>query len=104
MEMSLRVLKESNKSRFDSYSRQEQLVYWSYPILPFGIVACTFFPTTFLEIAVYGKAILTLTPPINIGSFSIDDGDGDGSKNATLKMNSLFFRNSVEFIPIRWKC
>ena len=28
-------------------------VYWSYPILPFGVVACTFFPTTFLEIAVY---------------------------------------------------
>ena len=27
--------------------------YCSYPILPFGIVACTFFPTTFLEIAVY---------------------------------------------------
>ena len=27
--------------------------YWSYPILPFGIVACTFFPTTFLEIAVH---------------------------------------------------
>ena len=25
----------------------------SYPILPFGIVACTYFPTTFLEIAVY---------------------------------------------------
>ena len=28
-------------------------VYWSYPISPFGIVACTFFPTTVLEIAVY---------------------------------------------------
>ena len=28
-------------------------VYWSYPTLPFGIVACTFFPTTFLEIAVH---------------------------------------------------
>ena len=27
-------------------------VCWSYPILPFGIVACTFFPTTFLEITV----------------------------------------------------
>ena len=27
-------------------------VYWSYPILPFGIVACTFSPTTFLETAV----------------------------------------------------
>ena len=28
-------------------------VYRSYPILPFGIVTCTFSPTTFLEIAVY---------------------------------------------------
>ena len=27
-------------------------VYWSYPIFSFGIVVCTFFPTTFLEIAV----------------------------------------------------
>ena len=27
-------------------------VYWSYLILPFGIVAFTCFPTTFLEIAV----------------------------------------------------
>ena len=27
-------------------------VYWSYPILPFGIVTCTFFPTIILEIAV----------------------------------------------------
>ena len=30
-------------------------VYWSYPILPFGIVACTFFSTTFLEITVYNN-------------------------------------------------
>ena len=34
-------------------------VYWSYPILPFGIVACTLFSTTFLEIAVY-KAFLLI--------------------------------------------
>ena len=32
-------------------------VYWSYPILLFGIVACTFFPTTFFEIAVCFKLI-----------------------------------------------
>ena len=31
MEKCFRVLKESNKSRFDSYSRQETL-YWSYPM------------------------------------------------------------------------
>ena len=43
----LRVLKESNKSRLDSYSVRNSVL-----ILPFGIVACTFFPTTFREIAV----------------------------------------------------
>ena len=48
MDICLRVLKESNKSKFESYSvRNSEL------IVPFGIVACTFFPTTFLEIAVY---------------------------------------------------
>ena len=33
-------------------------LYWSYPILPFGIVACTLFPTTFLEIAVKISSLL----------------------------------------------
>ena len=47
----LRVLKESRKkSRFESYSVWKSAL--SYPILPFGIVACTVFPTTFLEMAV----------------------------------------------------
>ena len=51
MDMCLRVLKESNKSRFDSYSRQEQcighiLYYHS------GLSRAHFFLTTFLEIAV----------------------------------------------------
>ena len=52
MEMCLRVLKESNKSRFDSYSRQEYCID-HIPLFPFGIVTCTFLPTTFLKIAVY---------------------------------------------------
>ena len=47
MKMCLRVLKKSNKSRFDSYIRQEQCID--------HIAACTFFPTTFLEIAVYAQ-------------------------------------------------
>ena len=51
MEMCLRVLKESNKRRFDSYSRQEQCIDY-IPYYLSGIVACTFFPTTFLEIPV----------------------------------------------------
>ena len=49
----LRVLKESNKSRFNSVSRQDQCI--NHVPLPFGIVACTFFLTTFLEIAVCNR-------------------------------------------------
>ena len=54
MEMCLRELKESNK--VGSTATVSGTVYWSYPILPFGIVACTVFTTTFLEIAVYKKS------------------------------------------------
>ena len=39
VDVCLRVLKESSKSRFDSYS--------AYPILPFGNVTCTFFRQPF---------------------------------------------------------
>ena len=49
MDVCLLLLKECNKGRLDSLQCEE--VCWSYPILPFGIVACTFFPTTFLEIS-----------------------------------------------------
>ena len=51
MEMCLRVLKESNKSRFDSYSRQEQCI----DHIPYYLsgLSRALFPTTFLEIAVY---------------------------------------------------
>ena len=41
MDVCLRVLKESNKSRFDSCSRQEQCIDY-IPLSPFGIVPCTF--------------------------------------------------------------
>ena len=51
VDVCLHELKESNERNFDSYSVRNS--DWSYPILPFGIVACTFLPTTFPEIAVY---------------------------------------------------
>ena len=51
MEMCLRVLKESNKSRFDSYSRQEQSID-HIPCYLSGLSRAHFFSTTFLEIAV----------------------------------------------------
>ena len=44
------------------------IVYWSYPIFPFGILACTFFPTTFLEIAVYFKRLRTTRALVKIGT------------------------------------
>ena len=43
--------KGKQQSRFDSYSVRNNVL--STPILPFGIVACTVFATTFLKIAVY---------------------------------------------------
>ena len=51
VDVCLQVLKERNKSRFDSYS--SGTVYGSYPIIPFRIIAYTVFPTTFLEITLY---------------------------------------------------
>ena len=51
MEMCLRVLKESNKSRFDSYSRQEQSID-HIPSYLSGLLRAHFFSPTFLEIAV----------------------------------------------------
>ena len=52
----LRVLKESNKSRFDSRSRLEQCIDHIPYYLP-GLSRALFFPTTFLEIAVYTPII-----------------------------------------------
>ena len=51
MDVCLRVLKESNKSRFDSYSVRKSALIISH--ITFRVVACTVFSTTFLEIAVY---------------------------------------------------
>ena len=53
VDICLRMLKESNKSRFDSYSVRNSELIVSHTVLPFGIVACTFFPTTVLEVATY---------------------------------------------------
>ena len=51
MDVCLRVLKESNKSRFDSLQCQEQCIdHISYYLS--GLSRAHFFPTTFLEIAV----------------------------------------------------
>ena len=50
MDVCLRILKESNKSKFDSYSASVT-VYWSYSILPSGIVESIIFSTTPFEIA-----------------------------------------------------
>ena len=51
MDICLRLLKESNKSRFDSYNVRNSILIISH--ITFGVVAGTYFSTTFLEIAVY---------------------------------------------------
>ena len=56
MDVCLRVLRESNNSRFDSYSVRNSVLIISHIRDPYylsGIVACIFLPTTFLKIAVY---------------------------------------------------
>ena len=52
MDVSFASAKGNQQKKVRQLQCQEQ-VYWSYPILPFGIVACTVFATTFPEIAVY---------------------------------------------------
>ena len=53
MDVCLRVLKKSNKSRFDSYSVGNSVLIIS--LITFRDCPVHIFPTTFLEIAVYGK-------------------------------------------------
>ena len=58
MDICLRVLKESNQISFDSYSVRNIVLIISH--ITFRDCRVTFFPTTFLEIAVYPnrKALL----------------------------------------------
>ena len=51
MDICLRVLKESNKSRFDSYSVRNSVLIKSH--ITFRDCRVHFFPTAFLEVAVY---------------------------------------------------
>ena len=62
IKMCSRVLTESNKSRFDSYSRQEQCID-HIPYYLTGLSRVHFFPTTFLEIAVYTQTAKTCVQP-----------------------------------------
>ena len=57
MEICLRVHRKAAK--VGSTATVSGTVYWSYPILPFGIIACTFFPTIYLKIAVYYMSTCT---------------------------------------------
>ena len=51
MDICLRLLKESKKSRFDSYSVRNSVLMISH--ITFRNCRVHFFPTTFLEVAVY---------------------------------------------------
>ena len=55
MDVCLRVLKESKKTRLDSYSVREQCID-HIPYYLSGLSRPNFFLTTFLEIAVYNQA------------------------------------------------
>ena len=75
----LHLLKESNK--VGSTATLPGTGYWSYPILPFGIVACTFLTTTVLEIAV-----LTMVSFVMLSTF------------ITLSHSLLFVCSSISYI------
>ena len=55
MDVFLRVLKESNKGRFDSYSARNGVLIISH--ITFRDCYVNIFPTTFLEIALYLSSI-----------------------------------------------
>ena len=59
MHVCLRVLKEINKE--GSTATVSGTVYWAYLMLPFGIVACTAFSTTFLEITICFQRKLSIS-------------------------------------------
>ena len=68
MDVCLRVLKESNKSRFDSYSVRNSVLIISHIYL-LGLLRALFFLTTFLEVAIYWCVtafVLLKLPPITI--------------------------------------
>ena len=59
MDVCLRVLKESNKSRFDSYSVRNSVLIISH--ITFRDCRVHIFPTTCLEVAVYGQGFYELS-------------------------------------------
>ena len=59
MDVCLRVLKESNKSRFDSYSVRISVLIISHTFQDYRV---HIFPTTFLEIAVKSSLIQNIVP------------------------------------------
>ena len=67
MDVCLRVLKESNKSRFDSYSVRNIALIISH--ITFRDCRVHFFPTTFLEVALFGKPPLRKRPTTGLPQF-----------------------------------
>ena len=60
MDVCLRVLKESKKSRFDTYSVRNSVLIISH--ITFRDCRMHFLPTTFLEIAVYDHLLEDIDP------------------------------------------
>ena len=69
--------------------------YRSNPILPFGTVACTFFPTTFLELAVSWKrsGIITSCQDFYLGEQKVYTVE---------QLPSFFFRLRVEMLNVSY--
>ena len=95
MDVCLRVLKESNKSRFDSYSRQEQCID-HVPCYLSGLSRAHFFPTTFLEKAVCVLlSVLAITVIFILG----DPGTVSRAGEKARRKFSSNFRRAFPFGP-----
>ena len=92
MDISLLVRKKNNKSRLDSYCRPEQCID-HIPYCHSGLSRAHFFPTTFLEIAVYSHGFYELSRMLmrkNVNNDVSKDSPTADSFNKSYRIGRLF--------------
>ena len=85
------AIKKSNKSRFASTATVVRNSVLIISILRFRIVACTFFPTTFLQLAVFSAGHLSWSPgsPLSWDIKSVPVYSVKAQEKLVLAMNRL---------------
>ena len=118
MEMCLRVLKESNKSRFDSYSRQQQCIdhipYYLSGLLrahffqqPFSYsVICILIKVSLLRPALFYRKTVTTTNSVKLWRWFLDQQSGgtyldnSNGKKSESRQDFEMFVYGMEYILI----